>query len=97
MDNIILQKTVEIDNVLLNNNYIRNVLFLISGVFLGYILQPVPTFLNNLFNNSILFKFIILFIFGSTAVYPVNKNNILPVIFGSIITLILFEYLRTFN
>jgi hypothetical protein len=63
-------------------------------MFERYILQPVPKWLNNLFDTSHILKFIILFIAGSIAVYPVNKDKLLQVAIGSILTLVLFQSSR---
>ncbi len=81
-------------NNILSYNYIRIFLLIITGVFMGYTLQPVPTWLNELFNTSIILKFLVLFIAGSVAVYPINENNILWVFFGSISTLYIFHLFR---
>ena len=42
---------------------------------MGYTLQPVPTWLNNIFNTSQVFKFIVLYLAGLVAVYPVSEEN----------------------
>ena len=92
-----------IDNfVILNNNYLKNdylriYLLLITGVFMGYTLQPVPKWLNNMFDISHTLKFFVLFIAGCIAVYPVNKYNIMWVAVGSILTLIIFHTARQFD
>ncbi len=84
-------------NNILSYNYIRIFLLIISGVFIGYTLQPVPTWLNNLFNTSIILKFLVLFIVGIVAVYPVNENNILWVFIGSVCTLYIFHLFRLYD
>lgn len=53
--------------------------------------------LNNQFDNSNILKFFILFISGCITIYPVNKNNIIWIIFGSVLTLVLFEYAKYFD
>lgn len=90
----VINKLVILLNNIFKNNYIRFVLLLCSSVFMGYTLQPVPQWLNNLFNTSNILKFLVLFISGCTTLYPIDKNNIVWIIFGSILTLVLFEYAR---
>ena len=64
---------IDINNKIFKNNYLRMILLLISSVFMGYTLQPVPKWLNNLFDTSNILKFFILFISGSLVVYPLNE------------------------
>lgn len=73
--NDLIENSIDFNNNLLENNYFRTIILLVSGVFIGYVLQPVPKWLNYLFNTSFTLKFLILFITGCVAVYPVNKNN----------------------
>jgi len=82
-------------NNLLSINLTRIFLLLITSVYIGYTLQPVPKVLNNLFDNSNLFKFLILFICGSTSLYPLDNNKLLYILISSILILILFNYLRS--
>jgi hypothetical protein len=84
-------------NLGLNNDLIRYILLVISGIFAGYMLQPVPKWLNNLFDNSNIFKFIVLIFIGSTALYPLDKNKFFNIIIGSIFILVLFAILRKFD
>ncbi len=81
-------------NNFLENNHIRMFLLLITGVFMGYTLQPVPKWLDTLFNTSHILKFFVLFIAGSISVYPLNSNSIISVLIGTIITLLIFESAR---
>jgi len=70
---------------------------LICSVLIGYTLQPVPQWLSNLFDKSNSFKFIILFLTGITAVYPLDGNEIYYIIFGSLSVLILFAVFRKYD
>lgn len=85
---------VESTNNILSNDYLRVLLLLITGVFMGYTLQPIPKWLNKLFDTSILLKFTALFIAGSISLYPLNNNSLMWVTIGSILTLVLFQYMR---
>ncbi len=85
---------VETTNNIFSNNYLRVFLLLITGVYMGYTLQPVPKWLNKMFDTSILLKFAILFIAGSISLYPLNNNSLMWVTVGSILTLGLFQYMR---
>jgi hypothetical protein len=90
----LIDNSVILNNYYLKNDYLRIYLLLITGVFMGYTLQPVPKWLSNLFDTSHTLKFFVLFISGCIVVYPVNKNNIKWVTVGSIITLIIFYLAR---
>ncbi len=85
---------VKSTNNILSNDYLRVLLLLITGVFMGYTLQPVPKWLNKMFDTSILLKFIVLFIAGSISLYPLNNNSLMWITIGSILTLVLFQYMR---
>jgi hypothetical protein len=91
---VVLDKSVSLNNNFLENKYYKIILLLFSGVFMGYTLQPVPKWLNKLFDTSYVFKFLILFINGSIALYPLNKDNIIWLTLGCILTLIVFEGAR---
>ena len=93
-DNIVVNKSIELQNKLLENDYFRIFFLLITGVFIGYTLQPVPKWLNNLFDNSVIFKFIVLFIVGAVAVFPLDKYKTFKVALGAITVLFLFYLTR---
>jgi hypothetical protein len=86
--------TVRTVNNTFSNDFFKLFSLLLTGIFAGYTLQPVPTWLNNLFINSNIFKFIIIFIIGITAVYPINKDKISNVFISSIIILVIFSLFR---
>ena len=92
-----LLSIIDIINKIFKNNYLRMILLLISSVFMGYTLQPVPTWLNNLFDTSNILKFFILFISGSLVVYPLNYENIIYVTVSSILILVIFHILRKYE
>jgi hypothetical protein len=93
----IINKIVIFNNFILHNDYLRTILLLVTSVFMGYVLQPVPKWLNNLFNTSNILKFFILFITGSIVIYPLNKYNIYHVIVSSILVLVLFHSARQYD
>ncbi len=95
--NVVIEKSVNFNNNFLQNDYLRIALLLVTGVFMGYTLQPVPKWLNNLFNTSNTLKFFVLFIAGCIAVYPINHNNIIWVGLGSALTLWLFHMARKYD
>lgn len=72
-------------------------LLLISGVFAGYTLQPVPKWLNNLFDTSNILKFSVLFVGGAISVYPLTQENIITVTLCSVIILFLFQMARNYD
>lgn len=82
-------------NGVLSNEYIRTVLVLLTAVTAGYTLQPVPSWLMNLFNSNI-FKFLVLFIIGCVAFYPLNKEKLNQLVIAIILLLTLFGIFRYF-
>ena len=84
-------------NKIFNNDFIRLFCSILTGIYAGYTLQPVPHWLNTLFNKSQLFKFIIIMIIGITAVYPIDKNKLINITLSATIILMLFEFFRKFN
>lgn len=92
-----LSSIININNKIFKNNYLRMILLLISSVFMGYTLQPVPKWLNNLFDTSNILKFFILFISGTLAVYPLNNENIIYVTVCSILVLVIFNVSRKYE
>lgn len=90
----IIDKSVNLTNNFLQNNYLRTILLLVTGVYMGYTLKPVPKWLNKLFDTSHLIKFLVLFIAGCISVYPLNKTNITWVFISSVLTLFIFQCAR---
>lgn len=97
LSDVVIEKSVGFNNEFLRNDYLRIALLLVTGVFMGYTLQPVPKWLNKMFDTSHTLKFFVLFIAGCIAVYPVNKSNIIWVGLGSAITLGLFHAARKYD
>ena len=97
LSDIVIEKSVGFNNNFLQNDYLRIALLLITGVFMGYTLQPVPKWLNKLFDTSHTLKFFVLFIAGCIAVYPVTKTNVVWVGLGSVLTLLLFHIARKYD
>lgn len=84
-------------NNTLANNYLRMFIMLICSVFIGYTLQPVPKWLSNLFDNSNLFKFVVLVAAGITAVYPLDGDELACIVIGAVVILMLFSLFRRVN
>ena len=82
-------------NDVLKNDYIRVFIMIITGVFAGYTLQPVPTWLNKLFDTSNILKFLVLFLGGCVASYPLTNQNIIMVAICSLVILAIFHGFRT--
>jgi hypothetical protein len=89
-----LQYFAESINYTLQNVYLRNFIFILSGVFMGYTLQPVPVWLNHLFNTSHILKFIILFISCLSVFYPMDEKEMAITFVCCILVLIVFYILR---
>ena len=88
------QIIVSLNNIL-KYDYIRVFIMIITGVFAGYTLQPVPQWLNKLFDTSNIFKFLVLFCGGCVASYPLTNQNIIIVSICSLVILTIFQYFRT--
>ena len=76
------------------NDFFRLLSTLLTGILLGYTLQPVPKWLNNLFDNSNIFKFIIIFITGIISTYPIDTSKIINSFISSVIILVIFFVFR---
>jgi len=81
-------------NNVLKNDWLRSFLLLIVSVYAGYTLQPVPSKLNNLFDTSTSFKYLILFVLMLTSLYPLDGNKVVLSIVVPIMLLVFFEFLR---
>jgi hypothetical protein len=84
-------------NSTLDNVHFRYAVLVIVSVFAGYTLQPVPKYLNSLFDTSILLKYAIQVLVLATAAYPLNDENIFPVLLAPVVVLGIFELLRKFE
>ncbi len=67
---------------------------LITSVYIGYTLQPVPSWLNEWFNISFLLKGTVLILAGWTSLYPLEGYTSIYVIIAAIAILGLFEGFR---
>lgn len=81
-------------NQVLDVEILRYLIFIISGVFMGYTLQPVPDWLNHWFNTSQLFKFTILVAVAMVALYPLDDNEVRYIFVGSFLALVIFMIFR---
>jgi len=88
---------IEKINFMFSNDFYRLYLLILCSIYAGYTLQPVPKWLNNMFNTSNIFKFFILICIGITAVYPIDKNKLINISLSSFIILVLFDIFRTFD
>ena len=86
--------TIKTVNDTFSNDFFKLVSLLLTGIFAGYTLQPVPKWLNKLFDNSHIFKFIIIFTIGITSAYPINKDKISNIFISSVVILVIFSVFR---
>ena len=84
-------------NNILADDMTRYLLLILTSVFAGYTLQPVPKALNNLFDNSQIFKFVVLFTVGCVAFYPVDHDKLVKITVSCLLLLLIFESLRGKN
>jgi hypothetical protein len=92
-----LKKITNNLNYLFKNRTFRMFIFLFASVFLGYTLQPVPEWLNNIFDTSNIAKFLIIFTVGILSFYPLDKEEVKNIFIGTIITMVIFNYSRLIN
>jgi hypothetical protein len=81
-------------NNILDNKIARSFLLVVTGIFAGYTLQKVPVWLNDLFNDSDLFKFFIIFFILAISDYPLEESDIFYMIFLSVFILAMFDIFR---
>ena len=62
-------------NNLFDHHFIKYFIIILTSVYAGYTLQPVPAWINYLFDNSHVFKFMILFLIGLSNFTPFKNND----------------------
>lgn len=73
--------------------FIRILLILMIGIFLGQVINPMPRILEKMMFNQY-FQFLVIFIIALD-IFNFRKNRIAESAFISVTILIFFEYLRT--
>lgn len=86
--------TANVLNVTFSNDFIRMIAFTVSSILFGYTLRPVPNWLTNLFDTSILFKYLIIVFVGVFKDYPIRKGNLVFVMISSAIIMLILEGFR---
>ena len=81
-------------NKLLQNDWLKVLLLLIGSVFAGYTLYPVPAKLDDMFTNSVLFKYMILFAVLISALHHLDNRKIILALLIPIVVLGIFNLLR---
>jgi hypothetical protein len=92
------------DNIINKINYLFNetkafrfLFYIISSVFIGYTLQPVPVWLNEQFNTNSILKYVILVITGMYLTLPITSEKLMYILVISFAILQLFAYFRTLD
>ena len=88
---------LETVNSLLLNSNTKVVLVLLFSIMAGYTLNPVPEMMKNLFNNSHLFKFFVLFMLALLTNAPVNSHKMLLCGVSVIVVLLIFHLVRNYE
>jgi hypothetical protein len=85
-------------NLFIDNKYSYIFTYIFVSIYIGYTLQPVPEWLNKLFNESNIFKFIVLLLFMSLSLHGkpngITQEDLMIIIISSICILSLFEFFR---
>lgn len=84
-------------NTFLQNRIFRIVVVVITSVFTGYTLYPVPQFLDSMFYTSSLFKYLILMFAIASSMYPLNEQTVLLAVVVPAVVLYTFHFLRKYN
>ena len=84
-------------NTLLNNQAFKTFMIVFTAVLAGYTLQPIPQWAHNIFNNSNIFKLIVLVSIGLTALHPVDVQEVVLTIVMSVLILYLFALSRKYD
>jgi Kef-type K+ transport system membrane component KefB len=85
--------TSQLNNVF-SNKELRMFVLVLTGIFAGYTLQRVPKWLNDMFNDSELFKFVVIFFIFVCAYYPLEEKDIMSMGAMSAGILVLFNLAR---
>jgi hypothetical protein len=83
-------------NSVLQYTFLRMFILISTSILIGYTLQPVPLWLNNLFNNSNVFKFIIIFLCGLSMYYPITIESFILLFLTTFIILMSFSVIRKY-
>jgi hypothetical protein len=81
-------------NALFKNDEFRTFIFIITSIWLGYTLQPVPDWLNQVFDTSNIVKFLIIFAVGATSFYPLDNREVRNLFVGTIVVMFIFHLMR---
>jgi hypothetical protein len=89
---------LETVNSLLNYPNTKVVLVLLFSIMAGYTLNPVPEMMKNLFHNSHLFKFFVLFMLALlTTNGQVTTHRMLLCGVSVIVVLLIFHLIRNYE
>jgi Ca2+/Na+ antiporter len=92
-----LMTFVEPINVLLNNEALKTFMIVFTGILAGYTLQPVPKWMNNIFDNSNVFKLFVLITIGLTVLHPLDVEEVVLTLVMSGLLLYLFSLSRKYE
>lgn len=84
-------------NTILSDDRIRVFIFVSTCILIGYTLQPVPKWLNSMFDNSNIFKYFVILVTGIVSFYPVNNNTLFLIIIYSWVLLWLMNLARDYD
>ena len=84
-------------NTLLDNKGFKTFMIVFTGVLAGYTLQPIPKWVNNIFNNSNTFKLFVLVSIGLTVLHPLDGEEVVLILVMSGVMLYLFELSRKYD
>jgi hypothetical protein len=84
-------------NYVTNTKYISLFIFMLSFVYAGYTLYPVPSKMNKMFNRSLLLKYVVLLVIAIYISQPLTSEKLQICLIVSVLVLLLFEVLRNFS
>ena len=81
-------------NKLFSSDMLRLGVITLGSIYAGYTLQPVPEWLNKMFNESLMFKFVVILLICMTSVYPLTDTKIVQSLMVTVVLLMMFHFFR---
>lgn len=94
---LMLSSVVQFINTFLQNGTFRVFVLVVTSVFTGYTLYPVPKTLDNMFYVSHVFKYLILMLVLASSMHPLNESSLFLVVVVPVLVLLMFRFLRKYE
>ena len=84
-------------NYVFGNKFVRMFIAILTSIWAGYILQPVPAWLNNVFNTSHAFKFVVLVFIGLAMSDPITLDSLATTLLTATAISVVFAFMRHYD